>query len=625
MFLAKSSRRACLITLYYFILFMKKITFLISGLLFAPWSFAQNDNGETKYEKCVNFGVSKPIIELSKEAQQEKTKKEKSKETHNKRLYRPKINPNALPLSEDPIRQSVNGERVSPAPLANWAGQSGSGYPPDPSGAAGPNHYFQAVNLSYRIYNKSGTALISELDLSSLWPGSADDGDPIVLYDKHADRWFISQFQTTGNKILIAISKTSDPTGAYYTYTFVPSSSDFPDYPKFSIWADGYYMTSNFNNQKVVVFEREKMLAGLSASMIVKSLPSTPSGGFFCPLAADADGQLPPYGTPCYMFSYEDDGWGGSATTDQIRIYKMTTNWTTPSATTLVLDQKLPTQAFDAVFSSSWDDISQKGTSSKLDAIAGVFNYRAQYRIWTGYNTITLCNAVKVNSTTGIAGIRWYELRQDNTTKVWSIYQQGTFSPDNENRWLGSIAMDDAGNIGMAYAVSGANTFPSLRYTGRFANDPLGQMTFSEQTAVTGTSAQIGVNRFGDYSHTSLDPDGITFWHTGEYVTASSPKTRIFSFRLMHPEGIQETKDLSEFKVFQSGNQLNFSAVNLASNEPVVVDLFDVSGRLISSKNQVPVANGFQTSIDVSNLIKGTYLIRVGNQNFQKVVKVVVN
>ena len=95
---------------------------------------------------------------------------------------------------------------------------------PDPSGAAGPNHYVQAVNTSYRVFNKDGSAIPqATFSLSSLWPGSTNEGDPIVMYDRHADRWFISQFQFNPNKILIAISETNDPTGSYYAYSFTLS------------------------------------------------------------------------------------------------------------------------------------------------------------------------------------------------------------------------------------------------------------------------------------------------------------------------------------------------------------------------------------------------------------------
>jgi len=70
-----------------------------------------------------------------------------------------------------------------------------------------------------------------------------------------------------------------------------------------------------------------------------------------------------------------------------------------------------------------------------------------------------------VDISTTVAGIRWYELRK--TSGAWSIYQQGTYAPaDNNSRWMGSIAMDSSGNIALGYSVSGSILYPSIRYTG---------------------------------------------------------------------------------------------------------------------------------------------------------------
>ena len=115
------------------------------------------------------------------------------------------------------------------------------------------------------------------------------------------------------------------------------------------------------------------------------------------------------------------------------------------------------------------------------------------------------------------AGIRWYELRKNVAGPNFTLHQEGTWAPDSDHRWMGSIAMDAAGNIGLAYSVAGTSTFPSLRYTGRYANDTPGQMTFAEQVIVDGQSSQDWVNRWGDYSQLQLDPLAVNqFWFVGE-------------------------------------------------------------------------------------------------------------
>lgn len=436
---------------------------------------------------------------------------------------------------EDPaVRQTMMGTRdiSNKAPLMNWAGQVyASGRPMDPSGAVDDQYYIQAINATpFRIYNKAtGAPVTASVNIGNLWsPAVANAGDPIIMYDKFADRWFISQFGS-GNQVYIAISTTGDPTGSYYCYTYI--SPQFPDYLKFSIWADGYYMTSNQTTDKIYVFERDQMLLGnLSARGLYASFTTGSVGAFFVPLPADAADSptLPTVGTAFPFFAYYDNAWGGG--TDGVKIWNVTTNWTAGTVSVAAAIQ-VNTSAFDASYNPLWNDVTQPGTTQKLDGIGGVPTYRAQWRKWTGYNSLVLNWGVLINSTTGQRAIRWAELRQDQGTGTWSLYQESTYAPDVDTRWMGSIAMDNNGSIGLCYAKSSSTVYPGLYYTGRLATDPLGTMSFAEVTAVAGTSFQTGTNRFGDYAHTALDPDGITFWHTGEYIS-SGVKTRIYSFQL---------------------------------------------------------------------------------------------
>jgi hypothetical protein len=586
------------------------------------------DGGSVTMIKSKNFQITRPVRELDPvDEAQEPAVWEKKEMSFNRRAFRTHTleNPNALPLGgNDPIAaQSYNPLHTASPPIANWQALSGSGYPPDPSGAAGPNHYVQAVNTSYRVYSKTGTPITNAFNLRSLWAGSSNDGDPIVLYDRYVDRWVISQFQVSSNEILIAVSQTNDPTGSYYSWSFVPQAAQFPDYFKLSIWHDGYYMSANWN-ERVVVFDRNAMIAGNSSiNMIVKAMPTTPTNGFFAPIPADADGVLPPSGTPALFFSFEDDGWS-SSNQDAIRIYQMSTNWASAASTTITLVTTLPTTAFNAVFTTSWTDIPQPGTSQKLDAIAGILQFRIQYRRWSGYNTALMCWPVKV---TGLqAGIRWAELRQNTSNNSWSIHQEGTYAPTSDYYWMGALNMDDNGNIGLAYNKSNASTIsPGLYYTGRLASDPAGQMTVAEQTVITGSGAQTITERWGDYAHMTLDPDGVTFWYTGEYVASSAKRTRIFSFQISGATGMNETNNSSAMNCFQSGSDLNVSASNLANNDQAMLELFDLNGKLISSEKVAATNGQLNTSINVAGVASGFYFVRLGNAGYHRIVKVAVN
>lgn len=505
---------------------------------------------------CSDFHITKPARELAKEfpVKPYKPSREKIREMTDRDHRKPQKfiysaekdgpaygNDPAIIQDKMGMNSASGGNR---APIQNWMGQNAGGAyrPYDPSGAAGSNYYVQAINsTTIKVYNKSNGSVATTFTLSSLWGTSVNDGDPIILYDRFADRWFLSQFGQTGNKMYIAISQTNDPTGSYYTYTF--TSPQFPDYLKFSVWQDGYYMTSNQSTQKLFVFERDKMLVGNSAARSVYTSYTIQSGGgFTCPQPGDADGStLPPAGTPCPIFHYTDNAWGGGAV-DGIRVFQATTNWT-PTTPTLSITgpTQLTTASFDASYNSSWNDVNQPGTTQMLDGIGGVIMYRVQYRRWSGYNTAVMSWAVKIS--TNQRAVMWAEVRQNQSTGTWSLYQQGIYAPDTYTRWLSGISMDDNGSIALAYAKVGkasagapSDLYMGLYYTGRYATDPLGQMTIAEETAITGTSYQSGVNRDGDYSHMTLDPDGQTFWMTSEYMGGSNggnaARTRIYSFKL---------------------------------------------------------------------------------------------
>ncbi len=603
---------------------MKKKYFILGfGLFFTITILAQQElNAEIAHVKGIFLGITKPISDFNGP---EATVTSHNEGTVKESRKRPTVvNQKALPIGNDPILQESFGTKASKTPLANFDGLLG-GLPPDPSGAVGPNHYVQAVNSSYKVYSKTGSAMSGNLPLSSLWSGSTNDGDPIVMYDRHADRWVITQFQQSGNKILFAVSTTPDPLGTYATYSYGLTS--FPDYPKYSIWSDGYYMTSNSGSQNAVVFDRTAMLAGANtASYIAMNTPGfTTQYGFKSVLPADADGALPPFGTPNYMFYFQDDAWSGAVSNDVIKILKFQVDWNTPSLSSITLHQTLYPSAFNAVFTNSWDDIQQKGTSQKLDGIASVFNYRAQYIRWGSYNTVMLCNVVDVNNANK-GGIRWYELRQDNATNQFSIYQEGTFAPDVDSRFLGSIAMDLNGNIGMAYSISGPNSYPSLGYTGRHFFDPLGQMTVQEVRAIDGSYFQSNYNRFGDYSQLTLDPNGDTFWYTGEYIgSGGSRRTRIFSFDMISLAGSpQNSINDIDLVTFQNGEILNIKMEGIQFANEMHVELLEMSGRTVRSVDSKINGEKLSLSWDVSSLAKGIYIVAVGGNSFQRTQKIII-
>ncbi|MFH2142732.1 MAG: PKD domain-containing protein, partial [Bacteroidota bacterium] len=505
----------------------------------------------TVIKTAVDFGITPPLRDLAPAegpmSEEEYNANKEIKELHERVLnasLKDRFYPYPSAPAPDPVWQNTMGEKTmdeTRAPLLNFAGQASPYMPSDCNGAAGPNHYMQGVNSTYAIYNKSGVQVVAPTNFNTLFSGvtgsGSNDGDIIVMYDDQADRWFCAEFSIPdpGNDyMLIAVSTTNDPTGTWYKWSF--DVDDLPDYMKFGVWRDGYYMADNNSvGNDVYVFERSVMLAGgASPQMVAFNNPNRPASGFHCIMPLDNDGTFATVGTPGQFITINDGAWGGS---DQLWIYEADIDWVTPSNSTFARTQQIGVAAFDSNFGTDWENISQQGTTQQVDAIPQILMFRAQYRNFGGSQAIVCCHTVDVDGTDH-AGIRWYELQNTGTT--WSIRQQGTYGPDAHSRWMASIAMDANHNIGIGYSISSSTMYPGIRYSGQTAAEnslASGIFDVTEEIIQTGTQSQPTYDRWGDYSEISLDPaNDITFWYTDEYYN-SGKKTKIatFQFSLSKP------------------------------------------------------------------------------------------
>lgn len=441
----------------------------------------------------------------------------------------------------DPVVQERFGTVAADTTIRNFDGLSNHGgyVPPDTHGDVGFSHFFQVVNCSYAIYSKSGEKVFGPAGNSSVWngmPHNSNDGDAVVLFDEQANRWLFSQFSLpNGSSVppfyqMIAVSQTSDPTGSWYRWVY--EFSAMPDYPKFGVWPDGYYMSSNnfgtnsWEGNGACAFDRTAMLAGdPSARRIYFTLPPG-TNGFISLLPSDCDGPFPSMGTPDY-FTFIRTG-----SPQRLGIIEFHADWANPANSTFGDIAYLNVAPFTPLGWSS--GIPQKDSPQLLETLGDRLMYRLQYRKFDGYGSMVLNHSVKTAA--GNGAIRWYELR--NTGSSWSICQQSTYAPDDHSRWMGSIAQDTAGTISMGYSVSGPDIYPGIRYTGRLKNDPLNQMTIGEKTITDGGGSQTGVwsgrSRWGDYSAVCVDPSSpTTFWYTTEYYATTSTsnwQTRIASY-----------------------------------------------------------------------------------------------
>ena len=423
----------------------------------------------------------------------------------------------------------------------------GSGYtgvnPPDTSGDVGLNYYIQSINGSsgsiFTIYDKETGNLVSgPTNMETLGSGNCATGagDPIILFDEMANRWLLSEFSSFGNNLCVYISQTSDPiTGGWFAYSFTAPS--FPDYPKYGVGQDAYYVGTNENTSAVYALDRDAMLAGNAATMIRIETPDLAGFGFQMIPPVDHDGVNDmPAGTPGYFVRHRDDEVHNSASNnpneDYIELWEFVADFANTNNSTFTKVADFPIAEFDSDLCglTSFSCFPQAGSSSTLDPLREVVMFRAQYRNFNTHETI-VGNFVTDVDGTDHGGIRWFELRKTGAG-AWALEQEGTYSPDGKNRWMGSIAMDKDGNMALAYSWASSTDFPGIRYTGRLASDANGVMTEAEAILVAGTDGNSS-NRWGDYSHLSLDPvDECTFWYTNQYGKENGQwGTHISSFK----------------------------------------------------------------------------------------------
>ncbi|MEN8164008.1 MAG: hypothetical protein ABFS37_07760 [Acidobacteriota bacterium] len=446
---------------------------------------------------------------------------------------------------------SVSGGRATPAPLIDFEGIGNiSGVaPPDTEGAVGPDHYVQVTNLSFAIFDKTGTMVGGPYLTNTLWSGaggpcqSDNNGDAIFMYDEQADRWVFTQFAvSSGQAVCFAVSQTPDPTGIFNLYQI--NTQRFPDYFKLGVWPDpannAYFMATNsgFQDQyDVYAIDRAGMLSGVAAQ----------SAQYFqgysnLMMPADVDGdQGPAAGSPGIFYTFRDGGepYFGSPPTDSLDIYEFDVDWATPANSTFTMVQSFVPPEFSDF---NWtvcgffvqNCLPQPSPGIGLDSASWWPMQRLQFRNLGSYEALVGSWTVDVTGSPDLAAPRWFELQRTGGGP-WAVHQEGTYSPDGDHRWMPSAAMDGSGNIAMGYSVVSDALMPSIRYTIREKSDPLGTMQ-AEATLITGTGVETGVSRWGDYASMEVDPaDDCTFWFTTEYVATTgsfSWNTRVGAFKI---------------------------------------------------------------------------------------------
>jgi hypothetical protein len=447
--------------------------------------------------------------------------------------------------------------------------------PNDPTGDIGPLQFVGSINsssgASFAIYDKvTGTIIGASALMEALGTGAPCNsglGDPVVLFDESANRWVLTEFTSGANVLCVYLSDVADLSGTvtWTRYSFTLPS--FPDYPKYGVWPDAYYVGANQSNG-LYAMDRTKMLAGQPATLQRFSAPTLAGFGFQMIQPADVAGsEAPPVGSPGIFLRHRDDevhnAGSNNPTTDFIEMFEFHVDWTTPANSAITGPIPFPISEFSSNLNglSAFNAFPQP-SGQKLDPLRETVMHRVTYRNMGTYEVLVgnfvtdLFLGAGSTYPDDTGGVRWFELRrplgppdalfvngfEDTVRGVaasWSVYQEGTWAPadgapaDQADRWMAATSLDESGNMALGYNIVRQSPAISagLRYTGRLGSDPLGVMTSPETTIVNG-SGSVSNERWGDYNDMGIDPvDGCTFWFIGNYANGGARANRVASFK----------------------------------------------------------------------------------------------
>lgn len=432
-------------------------------------------------------------------------------------------------LSRSPVSQAQM-TLVSPPPAASFAalGDNNTVIPPDVNGAAGPSHLMVTLNSQVRIQNRTG-GIISTVSLNSFWSGTGATGvfDPKILYDPYQNHWMftaVSNSRSSASSVLIGVSQTSDPTGAWNLYRIDadPANAGWADYPSFGFNKNWIVVQVNmfgvvgdaFLGSNVYAFNKANLYAG-GAGLFTLFLDGT--GGFAQTPAITHDSAL------STMYLLED--WNGNSS--GMGVLRLSTITGAVGSETYTPGVVFPSVA------DPWEDIGSTGFTDfapQLGSAQKIMCNDARMQN-TVYRNGSLWSAHTIFLPAG-SGTRcsaqWWKL-----STAGAILDRGRIDDPSGNIFYAfpSIAVNKNNDALLGFSRFSAAQFASGNYAFRAASDPAA--TFRIDTVLKAGEASYfktfggGRNRWGDYSGTVMDPvNDVDFWTIQEYAATPSGSSR---------------------------------------------------------------------------------------------------
>jgi hypothetical protein len=435
-----------------------------------------------------------------------------------KQLERP-----ATPATPTTPLNPTNPLTPSPAPNQNFLGyvDPGDGIPPDTHGAVGPNHVVTATNDFLVIHSKNGT-VISSVTITS-FAGVPNSCDPYIKYDPQSNRWFYSAIDCSGNngnRVAVLVSQSSDPTGGWFRYTFtpnVPSGTFFLDHPylgfdnRWVVISGRKFPTGgNFAGPVLFLLDKTRLVnsQGLTFGVDAQAIEKTAADGD-APLPVTVYGNNPSPGT-----FYILQNWNGAS--GAIRLSTVTGN--IPNA---VWNSSSPGAVFPTT-TQTWNS-STGSVAEQLGETRRVATNDARISTGVMVNGNIWC-AHHVGVTANNVAVQWWQLNGTPGASFGSVIQRGRIGAGiaNNYRYFPAIAVNENEDVMIGYTVSSNTSRISCAYSFR-SNTTAPNTTDEENIYKLGISTYYkdfgGARaRWGDYSHSALDPTDGSLWTIQEYA-----------------------------------------------------------------------------------------------------------
>jgi uncharacterized repeat protein (TIGR01451 family) len=443
--------------------------------------------------------------------------------------------PNAISLSGAAYQpdasqlSSQTSGQPSPAASASFLAllDNATTFNPDTQGAVGPNHLMVTLSSEIRIQNRAG-GTVSTVALNSFWSslGALEVYDPRVLYDPFGQRWIhvaVANF-TVNPGLLVAVSRTSDPTGLWNRY-FIDidtAKAVFTESPNVGFNKNWIVVQANMFNDSDFFFSTSDIFTFSKADLYANGAGAFKRFSFTIDQFGGAINAQVPAATydntldTLYLVGHWSNNNGNNF--GFLRTYTLTGSVSNP---TFTADQYVST--LDPIpwesFAPNDDNILPQAGTTNLIYAGDSRLQNVVYRngsLWTAH-TVFLPSGTKTRT-----AAQWWEILPATGT----AFQFGRVEDTTGSASYAypSIGVNERNDVLLGYSRFSTTTYPSAAYAFKTDQDTPGNLRDNAVLKAGESSFYVPdgtVNHWGNWSATMVDPlNNVDLWTLQEYAAS---------------------------------------------------------------------------------------------------------